>query len=71
MADESVIRDGSQVMHAVHKTPAAAAQWSHMFIDESGFPWVHNMAERNKQSSQRTEQMNKQAEGLRTAGCPA
>lgn len=38
MADESVIRDGSQVMHAVHKTPAAAAQWSHMFIDESGFP---------------------------------
>lgn len=66
------IRYNSQVIHAVYRTPAAAALWRHMFIDVSGCPRVHNMAKRSKhrrtESSQSGEQMNKQADyGLFTS----
>lgn len=61
-----------QVTHTVYKTPAAVAQWRSMFIDVSGRPRVHNMAERNKHqhtgSSESREQMNKQANRLGTVG---
>lgn len=48
----------SQVIHTVYKTPAAIVQGRNMFIDVSGCPREHNMAERNKQklSEQRTDE---------------
>lgn len=57
------IRYSSQVTCTVYKAPAAPAQWRHMFIDASGCPWAHNMAETNKhqhtEGSQSRQQMNK------------
>lgn len=66
------VRCSSQVILTMYKPPAAAAQWRHMFIDVSGCPTVHNMAERNRHqrtdSSQSREQMSKQANRLQTVG---